>query len=290
MKTGIARARMSPVPAAIALAGLIWALFALAAPAAPGGASQGDGARGSKDPGAPVNIDFLKAGGALYDEHCLSCHQEDGKGVTGTFPPLAGNPALADQQLVVNTVHGGHSGLIQVNGKPFDQTMPAVGTGFTAKEIAEVGTFIRNSWGNEFGGVEVDAVRQLLQRGSGGPVGSALPVDGALLKEGEGLYRLHCGTCHQLNGKGIAGTFPPLADNTALKDAALIVKTVRTGHSGMITVNGRTLDQTMPAVGAGFSAEQLAAVATYIRNSWGNDFGGVSQAEVEKILGNLPVK
>jgi mono/diheme cytochrome c family protein len=237
--------------------------------------------------GVPVNTDYLEKGGILFDEHCATCHQQNGKGVPGTFPPLAGNPNLANLALIVKTVHGGHHGKITVNGKSFDQTMPAIGAGFTAEEIAEVATYIRNSWGNQFGGVELSEVKKNLDPSQGKATSKAAtppPVDGALLKEGEKLFMLNCATCHQQNGKGVPFTFPPLADNPNLRDPALILNTVHSGHHGKITVDGKTFDQTMPAIGAGFDAEQLAAVATYVRNSWGNHFGGVSKAQAEKVL------
>jgi mono/diheme cytochrome c family protein len=276
--------------AVLALAGAAWAFLQPAS--RPGRSMAADSSRQHVErppttDTVAVSSAALKAGGTLYDEHCLTCHQENGKGVPGTFPPLAGNRNLSNLRLIVETVHGGHSGKITVNGKTFDQTMPALGAGFSALEIAEVATFIRNSWGNDFGGVELSAVKKLLLgKGSAKAesTSSALPVDGALLKKGQTLYELHCMTCHQSTGKGIPGTFPPLVDNATLSDAGFIFGVVHNGHSGSITVNGITFDQTMPAIGTAFSAEELAAVATYIRNSWGNDFGGVTTKEAERFL------
>lgn len=104
------------------------------------------------------------------------------------------------------------------------------------------------------------------------------------MSEGRSLFDTHCATCHQQTGEGVPGAFPPLAGNTNLKSAALIVETIRSGHSGKITVEGRTFDTTMPAIGAGFSSDQIAAVATYVRNAWGNDYGSVSEKQVSDIL------
>ena len=98
----------------------------------------------------------------------------------------------------------------------------------------------------------------------GGEAAAAGPVDAALLKEGEGLYTQNCAGCHQATGTGLPGAFPALAGDANLADAKLIVSAVHKGKN------------TMPAVGAAFSDQQLAAVATYVRNSWGNNFGGVS--------------
>jgi cytochrome c oxidase subunit II len=98
----------------------------------------------------------------------------------------------------------------------------------------------------------------------GGEVVAAVAVDAALLKEGETLYGQSCAGCHQATGAGLPGAFPALAGDEKLSDAKLIVSAVHRGKNAM------------PAVGAAFSDEQLAAVATYVRNSWGNKFGGVT--------------
>ncbi len=265
-----------------ALAGVSVLLSVAAAPAS----RATPASSGASADSVAVDTGYLKAGGSLFDEKCSTCHQMNGTGVPSTFPPLAGNPNLKDLALIVTTVHGGHSGKIEVNGKTFNQTMPAIGADFTALEIAQVATYIRNSWGNSFGGVDLAAVKKILDPSSGKTATSEAkpPVDGALLKKGESLFNTKCATCHQKTGKGVPGTFPPLADNANLSSDVLIVTTVHGGHSGKIQVNGKTFDQTMPAIGADFSPEQLAAVATYVRNSWGNDFGGVSAARAKKIL------
>jgi mono/diheme cytochrome c family protein len=81
---------------------------------------------------------------------------------------LAGNANLKDLGLVVKTVLSGKTGHVAIEGKSFDSTMPPIGAGFSAKEIAEVATYIRNSWHNAFGGVTVQEVEKHLPAGSGG--------------------------------------------------------------------------------------------------------------------------
>lgn len=107
------------------------------------------------------------------------------------------------------------------------------------------------------------------------------PVDEALYKAGKKAYAQYCMSCHQANGKGITGAFPPLAGNTNLKDLGLVVNTVRSGKTGHVSIEGVSFNSTMPPIGAGFSAKEVAEVATYIRNSWGNGFGGVTVKQVE---------
>ena len=110
------------------------------------------------------------------------------------------------------------------------------------------------------------------------------PVDHAYLKAGKKIFSQYCASCHQTNGRGIDDAFPPLAGNKNLEDLGLVAETVRTGKTGHVTVEGKSYNSTMPPIGAGFSAKEIAEVGTYIRNSWGNDFGGVTEAQVEKHL------
>ncbi|SDF35292.1 Cytochrome c, mono-and diheme variants [Thermus arciformis] len=88
-------------------------------------------------------------------------------------------------------------------------------------------------------------------------------VDPALMEKGKAIYEANCAACHQANGQGMPPAFPALAGNANLKDANLILNVVKNGRGAM------------PAVGANFSEEELKAVATYIRNSFGNSFGPV---------------
>ena len=83
---------------------------------------------------------------------------------------------------------------------------------------------------------------------------------------GEGVYVSNCAVCHGANGEG--GTGPTLVDRTSLEDTELILSQVIRG--------GRI----MPPFGDELSNDQIAAVATFIRNSWGNEFGAVTPQDV----------
>ncbi len=107
----------------------------------------------------------------------------------------------------------------------------------------------------------------------------------SVMSEGKKIFDQNCASCHQQNGTGIPGSIPPLAGNSNIKNAKLIVETIHHGHSGPITVEGKKFNNTMPPIGAGFSAKQTADVATYARNSWGNSFGSVTPQQVHQILG-----
>ena len=110
------------------------------------------------------------------------------------------------------------------------------------------------------------------------------PVDQAFYEAGKHTFALYCASCHQANGKGVDDSFPPLAGNANLKDLGLVVKTVRTGKTGHVVIEGKSFNSAMPPIGAGFTPKQVAEVATYIRNSWGNSFGGVTVEQVQQHL------
>ncbi|GEM87081.1 c-type cytochrome [Meiothermus granaticius] len=110
--------------------------------------------------------------------------------------------------------------------------------------------------------------------------GPAPAVDAALLKAGEGVFTTNCAGCHQAGGTGVPGVFPPLAGNPHLADVKHVTNTIIHGLNVGVVVNGQKYSQAMPPFGQ-LSDQDVAAVATYIRNSWGNKFGGVTPAEAK---------
>ena len=67
----------------------------------------------------------MKAGETTFKAACMACHQADGKGLPGAFPPLAGSDyLLKDKARAVATVVHGRTGPITVNGQKFDSVMP----------------------------------------------------------------------------------------------------------------------------------------------------------------------
>lgn len=111
-------------------------------------------------------------GAALYAGRCASCHQADGKGIPGAFPPLAGSPwVLESAEIPVRIVLGGLQGPIEVLGATYQGVMPAFGSQLGDAEIAAVLSHVRSSFGNTAGAVseaEVKAVREAMS-GRAGP-------------------------------------------------------------------------------------------------------------------------
>ncbi len=102
----------------------------------------------------------MERGKKVFLSACFACHQPDGKGLPGIFPPLAGSDFLkADKERAIHAVTKGLSGPITVNGKPFNNLMPP--QDFTDTQLADALTYVMNSWGNDFGSVSPDEVKQI---------------------------------------------------------------------------------------------------------------------------------
>jgi nitrite reductase (NO-forming) len=96
-----------------------------------------------------------------------------------------------------------------------------------------------------------------------------------------------CFACHQPDGRGLPGIFPPLAGSDFLKaDRQRAIGIPLRGLTGTVVVNGKTYNSIMPP--QAFSDRQLADALTYVMNSWGNDYGTVSTEEVAKARGGRP--
>jgi len=87
-------------------------------------------------------------GRAIYLGYCITCHQPQGKGIEGVFPPLAGSDFLmADKKRSIRIVKFGLEGEITVNGVTYNNFMSPLG--LSDAEVADILNFVRNSWGNE---------------------------------------------------------------------------------------------------------------------------------------------
>ena len=102
------------------------------------------------------------SGATLYLDNCAACHRPDGRGYDGVFPQLAGNPVLLapDPRSLVSIVLAG-SETPRTSSTPAQFTMPAFGWRLTDEQAADVVSFIRSSWGNAAGPIDVATVSRL---------------------------------------------------------------------------------------------------------------------------------
>lgn len=112
-----------------------------------------------------------------------------------------------------------------------------------------------------------------------------LPKPGGDTAKGAKLYGLYCSICHQPNGMGVPGQFPPLAGSEWVLEEGpnRIIRLILNGIQGPITVNGQPYNNAMPPWRDQMNDADLAAVATYIRTTWGNKASAVKPEEVKAI-------
>ncbi len=103
-------------------------------------------------------------------------------------------------------------------------------------------------------------------------------------RTGEQVYSQVCVTCHQANGQGIVGMYPPLAGSEWMnKSSETLIKIVLHGLMGEVEVKGVRYNNVMSPWGAVLQDEETANVLTYVRNSWGNSGAEISVQEVTEI-------
>jgi nitrite reductase (NO-forming)/hydroxylamine reductase len=105
----------------------------------------------------------------------------------------------------------------------------------------------------------------------------------ARMPAGELVFQTYCQACHQANGQGLPGAFPPLAGSDyLLADPKRGIVAVLTGVSGQITVKGQKFDSVMPHLNY-LSDQQIADALTYVLNSWGNNGGVIVPEQVAEV-------
>ncbi|MGH8017170.1 MAG: c-type cytochrome [Opitutaceae bacterium] len=123
--------------------------------------------RPSAESTAAAPVDPMVLGGRLFTQNCVACHQANGQGIPNVYPPLAGSEWVSgsEDRLVRILLHG-LSGPIEVEGKSFNNAMPAFGPQsgyrFNAERIAAVLTYVRGSLGNTAAPVTVEKVEEVM--------------------------------------------------------------------------------------------------------------------------------
>lgn len=115
----------------------------------------------AKSAEAPKAVDPMVLGRRVYN-NCTTCHQQDGGGVAGAYPPLAGSEIVAGapEQLAAILLHGLH-GPLRVKGVEYNGEMPEWGSKLKDEQIAAVMTYIRASFGNSAPPVDAELVKQV---------------------------------------------------------------------------------------------------------------------------------
>ena len=102
----------------------------------------------------------IKSGKDLYTKTCFACHQANGEGIANAFPPLAKSDYLnADVNRAIDIVLNGKTGEITVNGATYNSVMTK--QTLSSEEVADVLTYVYNSWGNNKTNVTTSQVDQV---------------------------------------------------------------------------------------------------------------------------------
>lgn len=103
---------------------------------------------------------------------------------------------------------------------------------------------------------------------------------------GKELYDIHCQNCHNSDGKGLQSLIPPLTDSAFLrKNKSKLACIIKYGLTTPVVVNGKTYDSQMPE-NSQLPDIDIAALVTYITNSFGNNQGLYDAEEATKDLKN----
>jgi mono/diheme cytochrome c family protein len=100
-------------------------------------------------------------GKLVYEKNCLTCHQADGYGVPGMNPPLVGTDwVTGNKERLINVVLKGMTTPLEIDGESYHNPMPSHQF-LTDKEIADVLSYIRSSFGNKASPVSIEEVKKV---------------------------------------------------------------------------------------------------------------------------------
>jgi mono/diheme cytochrome c family protein len=134
------------------------------------------------------------------------------------------------------------------------------------------------------GGGETSSSNGAGQAAAATPAAAAQPAAGDQgPAQGQAVYQRVCATCHQRNGNGLPGSFPPLAGSDfASGDPARLIKIVLHGLQGPLEVRGQRYNNIMPPWRS-LSDREIAAALTYVRSSFGNSASAVTADQVAEV-------
>lgn len=149
-------------------------------------------------------------------------------------------------------------------------------------------------WGCNYVDARGGGYNQLVQEpfASVTELATAIPPDevGDIKKRGLAVYNTYCAACHQATGLGNAGQAPPLAGSEWVTSPGVnrLIRIPQVGVTGPIKVAGTEWNMTaMIGFAATVSDEDMAALLTFIRNSWGNKASIVTPEQVAKVRAEL---
>lgn len=214
--------------------------------------------------------------------HCGACHTPksllggderrhvlQGYSLDGWFAPdLTGDPArgLADWTVadIATYLKTGHNRFDAASG-PMAEEVRDSSSGWTSDDLTAIATYLK--------GEESTSPRQV-----------PLATDDPMMTAGAAIYRDTCSGCHKSDGSGVPYLIPNLAASAAVasRDPTTVLRVILHGAASVATREEPTAPQ-MPSYAWQLSDVQAAAVATYVRNSWGHAAGAVSESAAHSV-------
>lgn len=156
-----------------------------------------------------------------------------------------------------------------------------------ASASGEMGLVVQDST-SRLADDDLQAIAAYLADRVASPTVSMTPPDTAQMKAGEAIFVDQCSACHLMHAQGQTLAFPPLAHsaNVQQADPTTALHIILAGAQAAPTGAAPTAF-TMPVFAWKLDDRQVAAVATYIRNEWGNAAPAVSGEQVAKLRGKL---
>lgn len=220
------------------------------------------------------------SGSGLFEQYCASCHQADGTGIPGTFPPLAGNPAAADSDQVTDAITGGVSGPIEVLGVSYDGVMPGF-SDLSGDEVAAIVEYVAvlSGSGQQATPSKEQATPSEDQAAGGDSARGQKLFEGAIRFENGGAA---CGACHSagvvgnLGGRGLGPDLTSSSDTLG-------------GEAGLTGWLGNPPSVTMQPIFADrpLTSDEVADVVAFLgeTSAAGNPPGGIDRLTIAGLVG-----
>ena len=217
--------------------------------------------------------------------HCAACHTPK----TMLGGPKSGHDfqgGAFGTWFAPDLTPNGRTGL---GGWTRDETVAFLKTGRNAHASAsgEMGLVVQDST-SRLADADLQAMAAYLADRVASPAVQMTPPDTGQLKTGEAIFVDECSACHLMHGQGQALAFPPLAHsaNTQQVDPTTTLHLILAGVQASPT-RAQPTPFTMPAFAWKLDDRQVAAVATYLRNNWGNAAPAVNADQVAKLRNKL---
>lgn len=136
--------------------------------------------------------------------------------------------------------------------------------------------------GDKAADVDLAAVSRVTEARASGTVTKAQRIEA-----GQTLYNGTCSVCHQSNGEGLGGVFPPLANSDYLTSESMstVIEIVLNGLTGPVSVNGVDYNSVMPPMSQ-LNDDEIADILTFVLNSWENQGDVVNAKDVADVRAN----